>query len=93
MRENDFAVLFYIPETNEKTLKQVLNFTRFADYPTAVVYDKSLLPTAVNAERALILLRKFDDGEKTIEFTEDFSDNFVRQFINSHRYPIVPEFD
>lgn len=91
---SNFAVIFLLPENNEKLMKTVLKFSRNYDaFQTSVVYDKTLLPMTISTDKALILLRKFDDGNKVIEFADELAPDFIKQFVNSHRFPIVQNFD
>lgn len=68
IRTNQFATVFLVPENNERALNQILKFVRSVEFPTAVVYDKTLLPLTISADKALVVFRKFDEGDKVIEF-------------------------
>lgn len=55
-----------------------------------MVFDKSLIPMEVRHNKALVMFRKFDEGDKVIEFQDEtVSDDFIKQFINSFRFPTV----
>lgn len=83
-----------MPEENSADMKVAQQLTNtYEDIDVAVVLDKTLLNQKLDHEKALVLFRNFDDGMKILNLEHELNLDIMVQFINSHKFPMVAEFD
>ena len=89
------AVLMLLPEGEEDNLKAFFGVAHgFEAIPFYHTHDASLLTDSGMGEAyGMAVFRNFDDGHKYLTGATMLSADNMKAFINSHRFPLVMEFE
>jgi len=95
VQEEATAVLLLVPEGEEDSLKSFFGVAHgFEAVPFYHTHDASLVADLGLGETyGMALFRNFDDGHKFLTGSSMLSAENMKTFINSHRFPLVMEFE
>lgn len=94
-QNENLAVVLLLPSEDEDGLKSFQGVAHgFENVPFYHSHDASLFADMdLNEKYGMALFRGFDDGHKYLTGSSMLSADNMKNFINSHRYPLVMEFE
>ncbi len=87
--------MYFLPKDDEEALKGYMGFAAaYDDVSFAHSHDEAHAKSVeVTSKYGFVVFRTFDDGHKFLVDEAPLTADKMKSFFESHRYPIVSEFD